>query len=244
MIVLHGSKVKGLESLRPQYYTGNNGCQAGVGVNLTNIPAIALNYAGEDGSVYFVNLDIDDFIDISPDVKLSPQQIKKIETIFDDLNDKDKYRLATDLSGKKRETFSDQKMAQRHFKKHSLKFSTLGLRLDRLKPTVEYDDDDNMVILSATNEFDLTNVNTERLHYCLNLYDNYYATEVLKEISSGLILDVDNEKKNYLSFRFDESVDLELSSSKLTKEDLASYQLKQNNNIEISSGNSKSLKYA
>jgi hypothetical protein len=215
VIVLHGSKVKGLTSLKPQYYGGNNGCVAGVGVNLTSSEPISLNYAGDTGSIYVIDLDLDNFINISDDGRLTDKQTKKIIDCFDDLNEADRYRLATDLSGKKMERFTDEKLAQRVFKKYSMQFSTLGLRLDRLKPGVEYDDDGCMVISSATKDFDLSHTSTERIHYCLNLYDNFYATNVLKEISDGLVIESDSGSVNYLSFRMQEDVIAELNSKSI-----------------------------
>lgn len=220
MIVAHGSKNKGIESLVPYYYGGCNGSHDGVGVNMTNNPSLALNYAGPEGAIYIVDLDLTNFIKISESTTLTKTQANKLTEIFSDLDDQVKYRLATDICGKKTEEFNDEITANKVFKRHALKHATLGLYLDRLKPTVDFGDYDKITILSAKKEFDLEGVSTQRLHYSLNLYDNYYATEVFKKICNGLILEVDQKHTNYLSFRFEERVITEFAAKEMNKDDI------------------------
>jgi hypothetical protein len=222
MKLIHGSTVKDIKSLVPQYFSGNNGSQDGIGVNLTDNVPLALNYATKDGSIYIVDLNTENYLTISDNETLNLEQINIIENIFNELDNTLKYRLASDISGKNKESYIDDKDAEIAYKEEMKRFKSLALGLDRLKPKIDYDDNDNMMIISASDKLNLANVSTKHLHYCLNLYDNLFATKIFKKISSGLILERDNGTKNYLSFRFEEHVTKEITGDLLKKDNIES----------------------
>lgn len=220
MKVVHGSTVKNIKALVPQYFVGNNGSQDGIGVNLTNNVHLALNYATKEGSLYVIDLNTDGFLNISSDARLTEVQKSKVESLFNEIEEKLKYRLASDICGKNKKSFLDEDKAEAFYKEQMNIFKNLDLGLDRLKPKIDFDEDGNMVIVTANKEFNFDNVSTDHLHYCLNLYDNLFATNVFKKISSGLILEREGGSNNYLSFRYDEPVMKEITGPVMIKDNL------------------------
>lgn len=214
----HGSKRNDLTQLEPQYIRGNNGSQDGIGVNLTADANVAVGYAEDTGSVYLVDLDISHFLIVSDKEKLNAGQAEILKMHLATLPKQDQYRLATDLCGKLSQTFDNDDDAEVFYKTQRQTHKEIGFTLDRLKPEIDYADDGRMMILYANDSFDnLTNVDTKRLHYCLNLFDNSIATSLLKTISSGLVLERENGKHNYLSFRNSEPVADRLDQQFLSK---------------------------
>jgi hypothetical protein len=221
MKVVHGSKVKGIEALAAKLMAGNNGSQDGIGVNLTDNVQLALNYATEEGSLYIVDLDTEGFLEVSDSARLNSKQIDSLMEILSEVDDKLKYRLASDMCGKNEKSFPDDKEAEKYYKEEIEKFKSLDLGLDRLKPKIDYHDlSDDMVIITANKEFNFVDVSTKQIHYCLNLYDNLFATNVLKKLSTGLIIERDGGGNNYLSFRYEEPVMKELTGPVMAKENL------------------------
>ena len=122
---------------------------------------------------------------------------------------------------KNEKSFSDDKEAEKFYKEEMKKFKSLDFGLDRLKPKIDYDDiNDDMIIITANKEFNFTDVSTKQIHYCLNLYDNLFATNVLKKLATGLIIEIDGGGNNYLSFRYEEPVMKELTGPIMAKDNL------------------------
>jgi len=214
----HGSTTNGLHSLEPQYIRGNNGSQAGIGVNMTADAEIAVRYADKTGSVYFIDTDISGFLTVSENVTISAGQSEILKMHLRTLPDVDQYRLASDFCGKSSKVFDNDKDAEHFYKSERQAYKDMGFTLDRLKPEIDYADDGRMMILYANKSFDnLTDVTTKRLHYALNLFDNSIATSLLKTISPGLILERENGKHHYLSFRNSEPITDVLDSNFLAK---------------------------
>jgi hypothetical protein len=217
--VAHGSKVNSLSELKASYYDGNNGANDGIGIYLTAEVGTAINYATDEGSVYLVDLNTEGFLTIAPDTYLSPEQSAKLEEELNTLPEEVQYRLATDICGKKEHVFLNEEDAEEFYKKERVKFKEMDLRLDRLKPEIDFNEQDQMMILAAHKSFsDIGKVETSRIHKCLNLLDNSIATSLLKTISSGLILEREEQKENYLSFRFREKIVATLDNEFLSKE--------------------------
>lgn len=205
-LLFHGSKKSKLSFLEPQYYSGSNGSQDGVGVNLTSNLSRSQLYAGELGNILLVNLNLHNFLTISEDVKLNSEQQSKLNAFFDTLPPQLKKRLATDINGRETHHFEhgDKKEAHTFFKEQ-LDAHKIANLPDRVKPVVKFEAD-TIEVHTPRDIWDLKEVNTKDLHYLTNLYDNEFATELFKKISDGLILPGDKEGDNFLSFRKNEVV--------------------------------------
>lgn len=219
MKVIHGSKVKQIQYLSPQFIAGANGSQDGVGVNLTDNIDLALRYATDKGSIYLVDLNVDDFLTVSDNVRLTESQSKTLIAEFSELDERLQYRFATDLCGKETHVFDHNDKAEEFYKLERLRIKGLDLGLDRMMPEIDDNDMESFSILTARKDFDLTDVSTQHIHYCLNLYDNQLATYLLNTISKGLILERESGQNNYLSFRPSEKVHAELTGGFLKRGD-------------------------
>lgn len=203
----HGSRANELTELRPQTYFGSNGSQDGVGINLTEDISLARRYAKDDGSVYLSDIDITGYLHVSEDNYLTKEQADKITELLSKLPEDLQYRFATDICGKKEFPFNSDDEAEAFYRESKAGIKALGLNLDRLKPDIDYDDKDRTLIKIAHNDFsDIQQASTKRIHWCLNMYDNHLATQILKSISTGLILERDTGKRNFLSFRGVENI--------------------------------------
>lgn len=203
----HGSRKTDLTELQPMSVGGENGSQDGIGINLTADGAVARHYAGNDGAVYLVDIDISRFLTVSDHATLGHGHAEILKMHLATLPEHIQYRLASDICGKAQRTFDNDADAERFYKEKRAAFTSLDLHYDRLKPDIDYHDDGRMIIVYAHNDFDnLYEASTRRLHYCLNLYDNSVATSLLKTICNGLVLARDNGKHHYLSFRASEAV--------------------------------------
>lgn len=205
MIVFHGTRADFDGPLEPRFIAGANGSQDGIGINATSSLRIAKNYAGEDGFVHVAEMNLDGFLVISNDQRLTKEQAENLEGFIGQLDDTVRTRLSTDLMGKKEYSFTDKNEAKEFLDRKKKELKDMSLYLDRMKPSVEYFEDGDYVISAAHKEVDLKDVSTEHIHYILNLLDNYLATNALKSISTGLVLER-GEHSNYLSFRYQESV--------------------------------------
>ncbi len=213
----HGSRKNDLTHLAPQYYNGRNGSQDGIGINLTSSVDVAMHYAGKEGSVYLVDVDTTHFLTISEETYLTEDQATVLKKELETLCTADKYRLATDILGKRQQHFVDEKEAYATFKSFSSYLKMLGLTHDRLKPSVEFGEEDVIVYTPHCNFSRIGSVNTKHLHYCLTLFDNSVATSLLETISSGLILNRENRENDYLSFAKEEKVIAKLDQEFLQK---------------------------
>lgn len=203
----HGSPKNDLAELQPMFVGGTNGSQDGIGVNLTADGAVARHYAGDNGTVYLVDLDTSRFLTISDNKMLGHGPAEILKMHLTTLPEPIQYRLASDICGKAKRTFDNDDDAEVFYKEKRAEFRSLDLHYDRLKPDIDYDDEGRMTILYAHNDFNkLHETSTRRLHYCLNLYDNNVATNLFKTISNGLVLERDNGKHHYLSFRASEAI--------------------------------------
>jgi len=215
---MHGSSHNNLPHLEPRYIGGNNGSIDGVGINLTDSITLARNYAENDGSIYLIDIDISNYLTVSKDTLLSPNQADRLKSILSQLPNELQYRLATDMCGKEDHVFDNDKGAEDFYKKNRGEIREMNLGLDRLKPEIDYHDDGRMMILVAHNDFGkLQEISTFQIHRALNLYDNELASNILKEIAGGLVLACDNNKKNYLSFNPTEAITATLDSSFLSR---------------------------
>tara|TARA_B100000749_G_scaffold265358_1_gene240386 strand:- start:2522 stop:3265 length:744 start_codon:yes stop_codon:yes gene_type:complete len=214
----HGSQRNELTELRPQTYFGSNGSQDGVGINLTEDISLARGYAKDAGSVYLSDIDITGFLHITEDNYLTKEQANKITELLSDLPEDLQYRFATDICGKKDFPFENDDEAEAFYRESKSNIKALGLCLDRLNPDIDYDDKDRTVIKIAHKDFsDIQTASTKRIHWCLNMYDNHLATHMLKSISTGLILERDTGKRNFLSFRGVENIVATMDSEFLKK---------------------------
>jgi hypothetical protein len=203
----HGSKKNHLTQLEPQYIAGNNGSQDGIGINLTSDIGLAKYYAGSEGSVYLVDLNVDSYLTISDKTLLTSSQADVLKSELEKLPEKIQYRLATDICSKKPHTYGNDKEAEAFYEENKKFISSLDLGLDRMKPSIDYDDLGQMVILIAHKDFStLETVNTGHIHRCLNLFNNEIATTLLKSISKGLILERESGLDTYLSFQMQETI--------------------------------------
>jgi hypothetical protein len=221
MKVVHGSKIKNIEFLGPRFMSGSNGSMDGVGVNLTSNVPLALNYATKDGSVYIVDIDTSNYLTVSENSFLSDSQVKTLTSKLKELPDNLRYRFATDMCGKEVVKFSDDDKAEEFYKLERIKIKGLDLGLDRMMPMIDPNDDVGFSIKIARNDFNFDDVSTKHIHYCLNLYDNCLSTDLLKSISSGLILEKEDGRHNYLSFNGMEKTKTEISGDFLIKENCA-----------------------
>lgn len=210
MIVYHGSKTNEIRSLQPKAFFGENGSVDGVGVNLTSNASLAKRYAGQTGSVYFVRINTEGYLRISDNTFLNNKQAEILESAISELPEVLQYRFATDISGRKKTYISVAGEAMQFYKDEKQKHKNLGLYLDRLLPEIDPESED-YTILSATKEINFDKVSTSHIHRCLNLYDNMLATDLLKKLASGLILERESGTLDYLSFGMSERVELELS---------------------------------
>lgn len=216
--LLHGSRKNDLESLQPQYIGGNNGSVDGIGINLTDSIPLAKHYAGGEGSVYMSDINTADFIEISHSKHLTKEHAECLKSQLEQIDETTRYRLATDICGKAEKAFKSDDDAEAFYKEKRAEFKVLNLQLDRLKPEIDYNDDGDMVILHANLDFSgLEKATTKRMHYCLNLFDNDYATTLLKSICKGLILPREDGITNYLSFAMDEPIVARLDQEFLAK---------------------------
>jgi hypothetical protein len=213
----HGSKKNHLTHLSPQYVNGNNGSLEGIGINCTANIILAMNYA-EEGSVYLVDLKVDSYLTVSDKTLLTSSQADILKSELEKLPEKIQYRLATDICGKKPHTYGSDKDAEVFYKDNKKSIASLDLGLDRMKPTIDYDNLGQMVIFIAHKDFSMMEtINTGHIHRCLNLFDNEMATSLLKSISSGLVLKRDSGLDNYLSFQMEENIVATLDNEFLKK---------------------------
>ncbi len=225
--LLHGSKKTNLTHIIPFHMMGGNGCQDGVGINLTDSASLAINYAtdpedGSLGSVYIVKLNVTNFLTVNDTTTLTPAQQEIILNEIKQLPEKYQYRLATDFSGKKELEFTDKEKALQTYKHYKQEFKTLDLSLDRLKPEAEQLTENLWEVIVPTKEANLRDVTTSHLHYCLMLFDNHWGTAVLNKITEGLILERDSGITNYLSFAKEVAIFKELDCNFLDKHNATS----------------------
>ncbi|MDK9790111.1 hypothetical protein [Vibrio sp. D431a] len=214
--LVHGSKKKGFDALEPISMFGENGSVDGIGINLTSDIDVALRYAGDSGSVYVVDVDTDNFIEISDSSLITEEQAEFILGEIRDLHHFEQYRLYTDMCGHVTHKFNDKYLAFDFYTKE--KEEAKNYHLDRLKPKVE-DKGDGFEIRAcrkSITEADLVGVSHKDAHYILNLFDNEFATRCYKHFASGLVLPKLNNGTNYLSFAYLESVEEEIDLSTLS----------------------------
>lgn len=205
MRVFHGTKADFDGPLEPGFIAGANGSQDGIGINATSSLRLAKNYAGKDGFVHVAEINTDGFLVISDENRLTSDQAEKLKGFIGQFDDTVRTRLSTDLMGKKEYSFTDKEEAKEFLNMKKKELQDMCLYLDRMKPTVEDFEEGNYVISAAHKDMDLKDVSTEHIHYILNLLDNYLATNALKSISTGLVLER-GDHSNYLSFRYQEPV--------------------------------------
>lgn len=203
MILFHGTTKQDLRFLEPYYYGGSNGSLDGVGINLTDSLAVAQEY-GKGGRVLLLSPSTTQFLRVDTDTMLSPAQSATLSALFKELPFEVQIRFATDLHGKQTHHFTEESAAKSFYS--LAKAELAGFHLpDRIRPEVQFERD-TVDVLVARRDVDFSAVNTKRLHYILNLYDNRLATTMLKEITTGLVLPKDSGTTVYLSFRRDEMV--------------------------------------
>lgn len=198
-ILFHGSFKKGLKFLLPATFSGSNGSQDGIGINLTNALPLAVDYAGGDGSIYASAVDVSEYLPINEKHYLNQQQTAILENFFNNKVPNDiKVRLATEFSGRLESVFDydDEKEALAFYKLAKESCPELP---DRLKPHVEFEKE-HISVFTPHDNISLKGVNTHKIHYSLNLIDNGLATDSLSLISKGLIIPKGGNLTNYLSF--------------------------------------------
>ncbi len=218
MRLLHGSKKAGISQLEPQYIGGNNGSVDGIGINLTDSIPLARHYAGSEGVVYISDIDTKDYLRISNSDHLTKEQAMSLRRELEPMNRNLRYRLATDLCGKKETVFSSDEQAEKFYKEKRQEYRDMGISLDRLKPDIDFDDNGDMIIKHAQTDFsELSKATTKHIHRCLNLLDNEFASTLLKTISKGLVLPREDGTTNYLSFAMEEGIVSEMNQEFLNK---------------------------
>jgi hypothetical protein len=221
MLVFHGSPNNTIDTLRSQFFGGENGSTDGVGINATSNLARANAYASETGSVYVLDISLERFIDIGKAHHLSIEQAQILLDTIATLPEAAQTRLYTDLLGKHTLTFKEEDAALNAYKAHKQAHKDNELGLDRLKPNVEFEVDHVAVMVprAAGSADALCHINTEHLHYCLALYDNAFASYALAQICEGLHIHR-NDQSTLLSFRQEEPILFRVPAAALSAEAL------------------------